>query len=277
MEKEELTTTLQSAKFYGTKVSKIVLEKLCNADRREKITIDKNITIEHIMPQTLTPAWRAELGEAELQNILDKYLHVLGNITLTGYNEKLSNKPFAEKKQIFLKSTIPLNQYFQQIDRWDKKAIETRGKRLAENINQLYGGDRYHLSHHKSNNTAGYQAIESISPTNTKPDPTYFLMESTYTCKRSWTSLSLDVLKKLYELDTDIFLAFAETSIHFSSDESDLRRPKRITSNLDLYIETHLDSKTQVKILSNILAEYNMTGKLMVKLNHRSDSNKHGE
>ena len=46
---------------------------------------DGIFTIEHIMPQTLTPQWKEELGE-NWQQIYDTYLHTFANLTLTGFN-----------------------------------------------------------------------------------------------------------------------------------------------------------------------------------------------
>lgn len=61
-----------------------------------------------------------------------KWLHTLGNLTLTGYNSELSNKPFEKKLKYFRYSNITLNQYFQNIDVWNEEAIKSRAKKLAE-------------------------------------------------------------------------------------------------------------------------------------------------
>lgn len=48
--------------------------------------MDKNeYSIEHIMPQHLTPAWIEELG-TNATEIHETWLHRLANLTLTGYN-----------------------------------------------------------------------------------------------------------------------------------------------------------------------------------------------
>ena len=59
--------------------------------------LDHNVyTIEHIMPQHLTPAWVEELG-SNTEEIHTIWLHRLANLTLTGYNPSLSNNPFTVK------------------------------------------------------------------------------------------------------------------------------------------------------------------------------------
>ena len=57
----------------------------------------KDATIEHIMPQTLSGEWKAMLGD-NFEEIQEKYLHTFANLTLTGINSELSNKPFAVKR-----------------------------------------------------------------------------------------------------------------------------------------------------------------------------------
>jgi hypothetical protein len=86
------------------------------------------------MPQTLTPAWEKELGENS-REIHMTYLHTLGNLTLTGYNSKYSNKPFSEKKTMekgFNESRLYLNSYLSQIDTWNLENIQERARQLKD-------------------------------------------------------------------------------------------------------------------------------------------------
>lgn len=56
------------------------------------------ITIEHIMPQTLNQKWKDSLGE-NWEDIHETYLHTFANLTLTGYNSSYGNHTFTEKKK----------------------------------------------------------------------------------------------------------------------------------------------------------------------------------
>ncbi|MDO4841001.1 MAG: DUF262 domain-containing protein, partial [Desulfovibrionaceae bacterium] len=81
-----------------------LLERLENNNTVEDKNIYKHYnqekcSIEHIMPQQLTPAWIAELGE-DYEQIHETWLHRLANLTLTGYNSKYSNRSFAEKRDM---------------------------------------------------------------------------------------------------------------------------------------------------------------------------------
>ena len=56
-------------------------------------------SIEHIMPQHLTPAWVEALGE-DYETIHETWLHRIANLTLTAYNSKYSNNTFVEKRDM---------------------------------------------------------------------------------------------------------------------------------------------------------------------------------
>ncbi|NGP56706.1 HNH endonuclease family protein, partial [Helicobacter pylori] len=91
-------------------------------------------TIEHIMPQTLNLEWERDLGE-NFQAIHDKYLHTIGNLTLTGYNEKYSNNSFQEKRDMekgFKQSPLKLNQSLKDLESFGEKEIEKRANDLAD-------------------------------------------------------------------------------------------------------------------------------------------------
>ena len=123
--------------FYTLKHAKYLFKKLINHNSKEKIQMNDDITIEHIMPQELTDPWRRMLGEKQAEDDHALCLHNLGNLTVTGHNNKLSNKPFEEKKKIFRESIIPLNDYFGDINIWNKEAIEKRTEDLADKICEI--------------------------------------------------------------------------------------------------------------------------------------------
>ena len=59
----------------------------------------RDLSIEHIMPQTLTEEWKVNLGHDWLE-IHQLYLHTIGNLTLTGYNSEIRNSSFIKKRDI---------------------------------------------------------------------------------------------------------------------------------------------------------------------------------
>ncbi|MGN8503449.1 GmrSD restriction endonuclease domain-containing protein [Helicobacter pylori] len=119
--------------FYHFKKIKYFLERLENFDTKEPVDTQK-CNIEHIMPQTLTFEWQRDLGE-NFQAIHDKYLHTIGNLTLTGYNKEYSNKSFQEKRDMekgFKQSPLKLNQSLKDLESFDEKEIEKRANKLAD-------------------------------------------------------------------------------------------------------------------------------------------------
>jgi hypothetical protein len=94
-------------------------------------------TIEHILPQTLTDAWRRDLGDAAEQ-ILHDYGDTLGNLTLVTqcYNSQLSNRSFAEKARELAHHGLKLNDvYFADPPAlWNAVAIQQRADFLVDQI-----------------------------------------------------------------------------------------------------------------------------------------------
>lgn len=108
------------------------------------------LTVEHVMPQTLTKAWQEELGE-DFARIHGEWLHCLGNLTLTAYNSEMSNKSFASKSGRTLedlrndnfgfasegKHTF-LNAFIAEQEHWTESAMQERTRKLAERALQIW-------------------------------------------------------------------------------------------------------------------------------------------
>lgn len=119
--------------FYHFQKREYFLERLENFERKERVYTHE-YTTEHIMPQTLDLEWERDLGE-NFQAIHDKYLHTIGNLTLTGYNQDYSNKSFQEKKDMekgFKQSSLKLNQGLKDLESFGEKEIEKRANDLAD-------------------------------------------------------------------------------------------------------------------------------------------------
>ncbi|WQS04340.1 DUF262 and DUF1524 domain-containing protein [Helicobacter pylori] len=120
--------------FYNLKEKKkYFFERLENFDTKEPVNT-KECTIEHIMPQTLTEEWERDLGE-NFQEIHNKYLNTIGNLTLTGYNPKYSNKSFKEKRDMekgFKQSPLKLNQSLRDLESFGEEEIKKRANDLAD-------------------------------------------------------------------------------------------------------------------------------------------------
>ncbi|WRF68368.1 DUF262 and DUF1524 domain-containing protein [Helicobacter pylori] len=119
--------------FYHFQKREYFLERLENFEREERVYTHE-YTTEHIMPQTLEEEWKRDLGK-NFQAIHDKYLHTIGNLTLTGYNQEYSNNSFQEKRDMekgFKQSPLRLNQSLKDLESFGEKEIEKRANDLAD-------------------------------------------------------------------------------------------------------------------------------------------------
>ncbi|WP_292771190.1 DUF262 domain-containing protein [Nostoc sp. NOS(2021)] len=132
---EEFRRELVVKDIYNFRGCNYLLRKLENYERKELVNVPK-YTIEHIMPQNpnLSLEWQADLGE-QWKEIRAKYLHTIGNLTLTGYNPELSDRSFIEKRDInggFADSPLRLNRELQHLSQWNETEINKRAELLAD-------------------------------------------------------------------------------------------------------------------------------------------------
>ena len=131
---DEFRTALEERDIYGKRVCFDLLDRLENDGNLEPTDTSK-YSIEHIMPQNdrLRQEWREMLG-TEWRDVQRQWLHRLGNLTLTGYNSKYSDRSFDDKKTIpggFAESSVRLNRFVRESPVWTPDEMERRGKELA--------------------------------------------------------------------------------------------------------------------------------------------------
>lgn len=107
----------------------------------------KQATIEHIMPQTLSNDWKAMLGNGWEQT-QERYLHTFANLTLTGINSELSNKPFAVKRDGrhtadsvqpgYRDSKYRMTRDVTLCTQWTETELQQRADKIAETFLRLY-------------------------------------------------------------------------------------------------------------------------------------------
>lgn len=242
-----------------------LLEQLENYDNNERVDIenlvnDKSLSIEHIMPQTLSLNWKKSLGE-NYSEIHAKYIGTIGNLTLTGYNSSLSNKSFVEKRDMkkgFKDSRLKLNKYLVDIDKWDEEAIKRRAEKLFEIATYIW---EYPISNYSVDNENNnlFSLEDDDDFTNTKVDK--FIFKEDTIKIRSWTELYEKVVLGLYEMNPVPFNRLAKKDFsqeylnrRFSNKESELRSPLKIDNNL--YIEKNLSTESKLQTLRIIFDEY---------------------
>lgn len=121
--------------IYHLRISKFILSRFEIYNNKVPINFG-NFTIEHIMPQNpnLSDEWKNNLGN-NWHEVQKKYLHTIGNLTLTAYNPEMSDKPFDVKMNIeggFKQSALRINGYVVMQNTWNETKILERADILAK-------------------------------------------------------------------------------------------------------------------------------------------------
>ncbi|TVM04207.1 MAG: DUF262 domain-containing protein [Candidatus Brocadia sp. WS118] len=137
----EFFSRFKEAKFYGGGdrqiKTKLILETLEESFAHKETVPFDNLTIEHVMPQTLSEWWQNHLGD-DWEETHELFLHTIGNLTLSAYNTELSNDDFTTKKQTYNESHLDLNKYFSPISSWTRSEIEKRAEVLSKQSLEIW-------------------------------------------------------------------------------------------------------------------------------------------
>ncbi|WP_177734631.1 DUF262 and DUF1524 domain-containing protein [Flavobacterium inviolabile] len=193
---------------YNFRSRNYLLNKLENYKRKEWVNIDE-YTIEHIMPQNpnLSHEWITMLGD-DWQDIQKMYLHTLGNLTLTGYNSELSDRPFGQKKSIeggFNDSPLRLNTYLRNVAEWNKIHIEQRAIELSNKAKEIWFAPTL------DNNT-----LEKYKKSNDKENATYSIDQYEY-LKGDMLELYQALRKRILNIDASVKEEYKKLYIAFKS------------------------------------------------------------
>ncbi|GAA7047874.1 DUF262 domain-containing protein [Helicobacter pylori] len=109
------------------------IEKLSNAEPPK----EENLEVEHFYPKTPTQEWRDMVGD--YFTFEQDYLNNFGNLTLSGQNQKLGNKPYEAKIALMEQySSLHLNDYFiNNTHSWGIEEVKNRSEYLADQFCQV--------------------------------------------------------------------------------------------------------------------------------------------
>ncbi|MET0604625.1 MAG: DUF262 domain-containing protein, partial [Baekduia sp.] len=142
---EQVTDGILNVHYYArgrAHQQRIVLQRL-ESYLRSEVDLDfdsADLSIEHIMPQTLSAEWKTQLAadDGDPREIFERLGHTLGNLTLTAWNSKLSNQLFDRKQEILKNSDLKLNEPLAQAAQWGVSEIERRSRDLAKAATSLW-------------------------------------------------------------------------------------------------------------------------------------------
>ena len=243
----EFVTALQEKNLY----SKNALCKylLCAIENQGKETLDtENLSIEHIMPQNknLSMSWQKMLGE-NWQSVHEKYLHTLGNLTLTGYNSELGDKPFEKKKEKLEETITHIAVLYSDVkdkSEWNSVNMEKRAKRLAEIILKLFPIEQPKIKIEFTD--PHYKLYTLANPDDaTYKTVNYFEFLGERVNVSSFAEMVRSIAQILYDMDNSIIDDMAKkheplpewTTPAFSYEEDGVRNPFKLR-NCNIYIST---------------------------------------
>ena len=255
----EFERALQKANIYGNNaLCRFLLLDIENGDGKEILQAE-NLTIEHIMPQTLSADWSHIRPEEH-----EEYLHTLGNLSVTGYNSELSNKSFAEKQDIIRENSkaVILNSDVLDKESWNIATIRARAKRLAGIVMTRYKIDRI------VDDSIEFEYIETLTlddydEVTGKKLVSFKLFGETYR-QNKYALMLLDVIKLLDKKSPGKLQTLAENNysfnstkrkhVHLNIDGSGMRWPWKVTDGI--YLEANLSAWSCIRFIENLLSEF---------------------
>ncbi len=237
-----------------------------NLGKKEVLSFERDLKgceIEHIMPQTLTPEWQVSDENHE------RYLHTLGNLSITFDNQGLGNKSFKEKREVLLrKSRISLNQLLLDYDKFDESSIRDRSLRLLDKFAIAYGlNTNLDTEVPKPSDTNEVDIFNAEDPTHKKLEHVIFLGEKIEI--KEVSKLYIEVFKQLYKLNPKL-LFHSEIAVKIKlSDDS--QKDKYITPafiNETYLIEANFNNKDKFKIIKDALSAFGLEDQLLIKYAH---------
>ena len=217
-------------------------------------------SIEHIMPQNLTPAWVSALGE-DYEEIHETWLHRLANLTLTGYNSKYSNNSFAEKRDMekgFRESGLRLNAWVAQQEKWTLDELEERCGILTERALTIW--ELPATEYRPAEKQLDSYSLEDDVDLSGR-DILRFGYKNTEQPVDSWITMMEQVLKILHAEDRSILTRLAHANDadddlddYVSSNPADLRGALQIDQ--DIYVERNTSTNTKISMLRRFFKAY---------------------
>ncbi|SNV87702.1 DUF262 domain-containing protein [Clostridium cochlearium] len=269
---EEFKSAFTNKNFYATKLDMYTLYQLEKHKNKEVISLNKDITIEHIMPQKLTPIWRRDLGK-KYDEIHMEYLHTIGNLTLTAYNGNLSNKNFKDKKEVLSSSNIAISRNISNYTEWNEVSIKDRANKMFDIANEIWHlpieynkpmGDSKEFDY-----DIEYNLIDGTNFTGEVPRKV-IIGGMEYSID-SWRDLLRKTSDELYYLDKEIFKSLV---LHKDFEGISKRRVSNTKENMnspyqvgeDLYIDLHGSAVEIVNYCVLLAEKFDMENEISIML-----------
>lgn len=260
---EDFITSLKTRDIYrmNKKNKEYLFDRLENKDTVERVNViglmdEGTLTIEHIMPQKLTPQWKNDLGD-EHNRIYAERINTLSNLTLTGYNSKYKNKQFIIKRDTekgFRDSNLQLNNFVAAQNCWTENEMAAREQELCKLALKLWSFPS--SSYAKPQEEADYYTLEDDISFTGRDLIGYTLYEEDEKEVSSWVDMFVEVAKRIY-VEYPGILRILGTDQSFGDikvSETELNNEwSKIDSSVYIYKANSTTSK--IRILTRIFDE----------------------
>jgi uncharacterized protein with ParB-like and HNH nuclease domain len=249
-----------------------LLERIENFQNTEPVIIEGNsdITIEHVFPQNPDPKWKIELGADEYNFIKENYLNTIGNLTLSGNNGKLGNKPFTDKQvmnvdgkeQGYKFSRLWLNRDLKEKTKWDKEEIETRANQIAERFLKIWEIPDIEMDEQSNNDEVNI--FDADDPTHKRLEYAIFFDQKLEVSQVS--KLYIEVFKQLFELQPETFFTSEigeRINLTKTPETASLRQESPL--NDSYFIESGYSNKDKFDRIKHALTIFGFEDELMIK------------
>ncbi len=143
--KEEIfEKNFKEKEIKNSKLAKYILLKINNyllkENGKKELTTDvERINLEHIIPKKPDEKWLNFFKERNIENWRE-LVYKIGNMTILekGYNQKIANKFFTEKKKMYEKSILPLNEKLKIYEEFGPSQIEERSNEMVEIAKKIW-------------------------------------------------------------------------------------------------------------------------------------------
>ena len=254
---EEFENALITKEVYRLQAKNLnfLLGSLENYKSAYPLNIDE-LTVEHIMPQKLTEKWKNKLGEKS-EETHKKYLHTLGNLSLTAKNQELSNNSFEDKQQIdFQTSRLKLNFRLDELKEWNREKIIERAKGLSKNAKDIWPYPETEYSKPIVEEQK-FDLTSEDSFSRMKPSRLYIEEDEEGIKLSTWRDLLREGCKVLYEFSPTEFSEIQKSREfgRYFDEEKPLRRPTEFMTGK--FVEGNLSANSIIEFLAKLSERIN--------------------
>lgn len=269
---DEFRASFISKNLYATKIDTYTLYQLEINKNKEVVRLNNDITIEHIMPQTLTPIWRRDLGK-RYDEIHMEYKHTIGNLTLTAYNGNLSNKSFNDKKEILANSNISIGRNISSYGEWNQISINDRANKLFDIASEIWSlPEEYNFpvgSGKKFDYEIEYNLADGMNFTGETPRK--IIIGGMEYSIDSWRDLLRKTSDELYYLDKEVFKSLTQhrdfvgiSKRRIGETEENMNAPYQVGDGV--YVDLHGNAVELINYCILIAEKFEMENDIIIIL-----------